>query len=154
MSVIRPMVLAAILAMTTGSASLASAPADAEPGAASLPTLEDAVLHFPLTEERLQVFRDVAAHRRSLRLEVLPGFPVAPNLDEAVAELGQDAGTVERLGRGSLSARDYVLTGLALIIAHDPDDWGLAERRLTVEMRRNVAFVRLHRESIDALLRS
>jgi hypothetical protein len=113
-----------------------------------------AVLHFAIADTGFRTFREVASYRRSARLEVLPGFPADPNLDQAVAVLARDAGTVERLARGNLTPRDYVLTGWALILAHDPEDWGLDRDRLTAEMRRNVEFVRSHAQSIDALLES
>jgi hypothetical protein len=116
--------------------------------------MENLVLNFEIDESKFQLFSSVAQYRRSSRLAPLPGFPENPNLDEAVVELGRDAGTMERLGRGNSGARDYILTAWALIIARDPGDWGMEENRLTPSMRRNVAFVRLHRESLDALLRS
>jgi hypothetical protein len=116
--------------------------------------MEYLALNFEIDESKFQLFSSVAQYRRSSRLAPLPGFPENPNLDEAVVELGRDAGTMERLERGNLGARDYILTAWALIIARDPGDWGMEESRLTPSMRRNVAFVRLHRESLDALLRS
>jgi hypothetical protein len=113
-----------------------------------------AVLHFSVTDAGFRTFRDVASHRQSARLDVLPGFPAEPTLDQAAAELTRDAGTVERLARGSLTPRDYILTGWDLILAHDPEDWGLDRDRLTAEMRRNVEFVRSHAQSVNALLES
>jgi hypothetical protein len=116
--------------------------------------MANAVLHFSITESGFQTFREVAAYRQSARLEVLPGFPADPTLDRAVAELARDAGTTERLARAELTPRDYVLTAWAMILAHDPEDWGLDRGGLTAEMRRNAEFVRSHAQSVDALLES
>ena len=73
-------------------------------------------------------------------------------LARAALELDRDAGTREWLATAGISGRDYVLTGWALVLAHDPQQWGLQGDRLTAEMRSNIAFTRSHAEAIDALL--
>jgi hypothetical protein len=66
--------------------------------------------------------------------------------------LTQDVGTREHLVRANLTARDYVLVGWALMLAYDPEQWGLSRDRLSPNMRQNLRFVQAHRASIDALL--
>jgi hypothetical protein len=91
-------------------------------------------------------------YRQSSQLDVLPGFPENPALAHSAALLGADAGTQEQLVREHLTPRDYVLTGWAVILAHDPAAWGFSGDRVTSSMRHNIEFVQNHRESVEALL--
>lgn len=113
---------------------------------------ENALLGFVITDRNFEAFRQVAIYRHSARLDVLPGFPEDPVLARSVETVRADAGTRVRLRRLHLTARDYVLTGWALVVAHDPEQWGLADERLSPAMRRNIAFVQSRRARVDALL--
>jgi hypothetical protein len=114
--------------------------------------MENAVLNFLVTSENFEAFRQVATYRRSSRLEVLPGFPENPGLVGSVQALAQDEGTRQRLATADLTPRDYILVGWAMILAHDPEEWGLNGDTLSANMRQNLRFVEAHRASIDALL--
>jgi len=114
--------------------------------------MENAVLDFLITTENFEAFRQVATYRRSSRLDVLPGFPENPSLVGSAQALAQDEGTRRRLASEDLTPRDYVLVGWAMILAHDPEEWGLSGDTLSANMRRNLRFVEAHRASIDALL--
>lgn len=116
--------------------------------------LENAALHFQITERRFRSFRQVARLRRLARAEILPGFPENPCLDCGIAELRRDRPSVRLLARAHLMPRDYVLTGWALVVARAPGDWGLDERQLPAATQRNVAFVRAHLAEVDSVLNS
>jgi len=73
-------------------------------------------------------------------------------LARSVELVDSDAGTRERLAGMHSTARDYVLTAWALIVAHDPAQWGMTGERLTPSMQRNISFVQSRRASVDALL--
>ena len=118
------------------------------------PELENAALHFQITEHRFHSFRQIARLRRLNRAEILPGFPENPCLDCGVAELRRDRASLRLLAQAHLTSRDYVLTGWALVLARAPSDWGLDERQLPAATQRNVAFVRAHLAEVDALLNS
>jgi hypothetical protein len=113
----------------------------------------DAVLGFTISDGNFESFRQVASYRQASRLDILPGFPDDPGRAHAVEALEADAGTRAQLARSNLTGRDYVLTGWAMILAHDPEQWGVTGERLTADMRRNIAFVRAHREGVEAFLR-
>jgi hypothetical protein len=111
------------------------------------------VLDFLLTEDNFQIFGQIASYRQSSRLEVLPGFPQNPAIGGSIHALEEDVGTREQLARANLTARDYMLTGWAMIIAHDPEEWGLSGDRITANMRHNIEFVQSHRVGVEAFLR-
>ncbi|HEX8240711.1 MAG TPA: hypothetical protein VF574_13315 [Allosphingosinicella sp.] len=91
----------------------------------ALPDTEAAATSHHLTISDWKFFRQVARARLKRGLEALPGMIGCPGVTEAAKDLREDRWTLTQLKRAHRSAEDYVKIGWAILVASDPEFFGL-----------------------------
>jgi hypothetical protein len=111
--------------------------------------VEAAAAGHRLTAHDWVVFRTVAQTRLQRGLEALPGMIGCPSITQAAEELRGDPKTAMQLASGHRSAKDYVGIGWAVLLANDPEFFGV-EPNPTVAA--NIRFLAERRAEVQALL--
>lgn len=137
----------AILLVTGGSAS--ETRPIAHECSAQMGDVEYAATTRRITTGDWQAFRRVAQLRLKSGKDALPEMIGCPDLDHSGAELRADAATRSSLRRAGISAGDYMQIGWALLVADDPESFGV---RSTPAVVANITFVGQHRFEVDSLL--
>jgi hypothetical protein len=132
---------------------LSSATAAPQGSGGACKEVEQQVLREELTEGKFESFRQVAAHRRAAKVDVLPSFPFCNSLSAALSELSADDRTTALLREGKMSQGDYIVVGWSLVVASNPEVFSLhhtgARRAIA---RKNRAFAKRHEQEIRSLL--
>ena len=113
------------------------------------PEVEAAAVERTISEADWRAFRAVAAVRQREGLEVLPGLVGCPSIVGAAAELLEHSRSRAVLARHRLLAQDYVRIGWALVVAYDPQSFGIQP---SAAVTANRAFIETHQEQVRRLM--
>jgi hypothetical protein len=115
--------------------------------------VERRILVYRLTEAHFRVFKEVAQRRQAAGLEVLPGMMGCPSVAKAAKEVQSDRGSRSLLRKGGLSAKQFIVTGWALIVGSDPLLFNINGKQVRFDVfQENQSFLSRHKHEINELL--
>lgn len=104
-----------------------------------------------VTESDWRMLRRIANLRSAKGLEVLPDMIGCANLTDAASQLDMDSATAAMLKQIGYSSRDYVEIAWAVLIADDPESFGV---KPSSTVAANKCFLAHRRSEVRALLDS
>ena len=84
--------------------------------------LFDILKHRKIAKDEALAILKIAQQRRDASLDLLPGYPLCPNLDDAAAEVASSEQTSILLAEAGLDARSYVTGSWMIAVIFDRFD--------------------------------